>query len=591
MPAYDQTPGVITTDAAGRITMMNETAGALLGTGYRLAAGRQIKEIIPDSRLTDVLWTDRSDRVERLTVHGNALVVSRTPVYEGARLTGSIFILQDVSGLEQLQRENKKLREATNELEAIFDASFDEIFVIDGRGVARKINRAGESYYGVKTGELVGRNVLELEEQGFFSPSVTRMVLEQKQRVTISQKTRSGKELIVTGNPVFDERGNIVRIVINSRDVSELTELRQRLKETERLAEAYRRQVMELESDKTARKEIIARSEEMVRLLEMVDRVAGVDSTVLITGESGVGKGVIASRIHRLSPRSEGPFVSINCGAIPENLLESELFGYAPGAFTGAGKAGKKGLIQMGEGGTVFLDEVAELPLNLQVKLLHVIQQKSVTPVGGTAPRQVDVRFIAATNRDIKQMVREGAFREDLFYRLNVIPVDIPPLRQRREDIIPLAEYCLEEINKKYGMSKKLAPETREMLERYSWPGNVRELENIIERVAVTADTAEVKPAHLPGYVLNHLSRQNNRVYVPDLCPLDEAVRELERQLLEKAFERYGNTYQMAEALGINQSTVVRKMKKYMAGPRRKPGPRRPNEAGEQLPGRTTRLP
>lgn len=568
------TPGVITTDAAGRITMMNEPAGAMLATGYRMAAGRLIKEIIPDSRLTDVLWTDRSDRVESLTVHSRSLVVSRTPVYEGARLTGSIFILQDVSVFEQMRLENKKLKEAKNELEAIFDNSFDEIFVIDGRGVARKINRAGESYYGVRTDELIGRNVLELEEQGFFSPSVTRMVFDRKERVTITQKTRSGKELIVTGNPVFDEHGNIVRIVINSRDVSELTELRRRLKETERLAEAYRRQVMELESDKSERREVVARSEDMVRLLEMVDRVAGVDSTVLITGESGVGKGIIAHRIHKLSPRGEGPFVSINCGAIPENLLESELFGYAPGAFTGARKAGKKGLIQMGEGGTVFLDEVAELPLNLQVKLLHVIQQKSVTPVGGTAPQRVDVRFIAATNRDIKQMVRDGGFREDLYYRLNVIPLEIPPLRQRREDIIPLAEYCLESINKKYGMSKKLAPQTREMLERYSWPGNVRELENIIERVAVTADTTEVKPSHLPNYVLNHLSKQHNKVYVPELCPLDDAVQEVERQLLEKAFERYGNTYRMAEALGINQSTVVRKMKRYMAGARRKPGPR-----------------
>ncbi|KJS12059.1 MAG: transcriptional regulator [Peptococcaceae bacterium BRH_c8a] len=568
-------PGIITTDSAGRIDIMNEAAGTILGTGYRMAVGRQVKEIMPDSRLTDVLWTDRADRVENLTVHGRSLVVSRTPVYEGNRLSGSIFVLQDVTGLDVIHDELKKMRDDKNELEAIFDASFDEIFVIDGKGVTQKINRAGESYYGVSTEELIGRNVLELEEQGFFSPSVTKMVFDKKERVTISQQTRSGKELIVTGNPVFDDQGNIVRVVINSRDVSELTELRRRLLETERLAEAYRRQVMELESDKSTRKEIVARSADMLRLLGMVDRVAGVDSTVLITGESGVGKGIIASRIHRLSPRGEGPFVSINCGAIPENLLESELFGYAPGAFTGAQKAGKKGLIQMGEGGTVFLDEVAELPLSMQVKLLHVSQQKSVTPVGGTTPQQVDVRFIAATNRDIKQMVREGEFREDLYYRLNVIPLEVSPLRQRHEDIVPLAEHCLDAINKRYGMSKKLVPETREMLLRYNWPGNVRELENIIERVAVTADAVEIMPAHLPGYILNHLSKQNNKIYISDLCPLDDAVQDVEKQLLEKAYERYGNTYQMAEALGINQSTVVRKMKRYMSGSQRKPGPRR----------------
>jgi len=568
-------PGIITTDSTGRIAAMNEVAGTLLKTGSSRAVGRQIKEIMPDSRLTDVFWTDRADRLEHLTVHGRSLAISRTPVYEGARLSGSIFVLQDVTELDDIRNELKQLRHDKNELEAIFDASFDEIFVIDGKGVTQKINRAGESYYGVGTEELIGRNVLELEEQGFFSPSVARMIFDKKERVTISQTTCSGKELIVTGNPVFDDQGNIVRIVINSRDVSELTELRRRLTETERLAEAYRRQVMELESDKSTRREVVAHSEDMLRLLAMADRVAGVDSTVLITGESGVGKGIVASRIHRLSRRGEGPFVSINCGAIPENLLESELFGYAPGAFTGAQRSGKKGLIQMGEGGTVFFDEVAELPLNLQVKLLHVIQQKSVTPVGGTAPQRVDARFIAATNRDIKQMVREGNFREDLYYRLNVIPLEIPSLRHRPDDIIPLAEYCLDAINKRYGMGKKLAPETREMLLRYNWPGNVRELENIIERVAVTADTVEIKPAHLPGYVLNHLSRQNNKIYVPDICPLDDAVRDVERQLMEKAYERYGNTYQMAEALGINQSTVVRKMKRYMSGARRKPGPRR----------------
>ncbi len=567
--------GVVTTDHAGRITMINDAARSLLGVEYRSVTGRFIKEIIPDSRLTDVLLADRATKEERLTILGRPLVISRTPVYENAKPVGAIFILQDISEYEQISRELKKMREAKNELEAIFDASFDEIFVIDGQGIVRKINKAGDTYYGVDTEKLVGRSVLELEKEGYFSPSVARMVFEKKERVTINQKTRAGKELIVTGNPVFDEHGNIQRIVVNSRDVSELSQLRRRLIETERLAETYRRQVMQLESDKAVPGDLVASSVEMRKLLEMVDRVAGVDSTVLITGESGVGKGVIASRIHKLSRRSGGPFVPINCGAIPENLLESELFGYAPGAFTGASRGGKKGLIQMGEGGTVFLDEVAELPLNLQVKLLHVIQQKSVTPVGGTAPVKVDVRFIAATNRDLKKMVREGSFREDLYYRLNVIPLEIPPLRQRRADIIPLVEYYLEAINKKYGMTKKLAPETKEILERYSWPGNVREVENIVERLAVTADTAEIKPAHLPGYLLNQVSSKGQKVYVPDLCPLDDAVQEVERQLIEKAFRTYGNTYRMAEALGINQSTVVRKMKKYLPTLKRKPGPKK----------------
>lgn len=563
--------GVIITDSAGKVTMVSELARGLLGIENE-KVGILIKEIIPQSNLTNISGAD-NDSEEILTATNRTLLVSRTPVFRNDVLDGFIFIVQDISEHESIKNELQQLREAKKELEVIFDSSFDEIFVLDGNGIVKRINKAGETNYGVKTEQFIGQSIFELEKQGYFSPSVARMVFEKKARVTTTQKTSSGKELIVTGNPVFDEQGGIDRIVINSRDVSELSSLRRRLMETERLAETYRKQVMQLESGRTLANEFISCSPHMINLLELVDRVAKVDSTVLITGESGVGKGLVASRIHQQSYRNKGPFISINCGAIPENLLESELFGYVSGAFTGAKKGGKKGLIKAGDGGTVFLDEVAELPLNLQVKLLHVIQQKTVTPVGSTTPENIDVRFIAATNRNIKEMVREGTFREDLFYRLNVIPIEIPPLRQRREDIIPLVEHYLDVINEKYGMVKKLAPETRDYLEQYNWPGNVREIENLVERFAVTADTVEILPCHLPEYVINQ-SSLDRKIYVPYLCPLENAVRDVEKQLIEKAYRKYGNTYRMAEALGVNQSTVVRKMKKYMPMLKRKSGSR-----------------
>ncbi|WP_051273404.1 sigma-54-dependent Fis family transcriptional regulator [Desulfotruncus alcoholivorax] len=568
--------GVITADASGRITMLNDAARALLGLGLRSVIGRSVKEIIPDTRLTDVMLNDRESKEEKISAGRKRLIVSRTPVYENARLVGSIFIVQDTSELEKVKEQMQELKEARDELEVILNSSYDEIFVIDGEGITRKINKAGESFYGVDTNELIGRNVIELEEQGYFSPSVTRLVFERRERVTITQTTRSGKELIVTGNPVFDENGNITRVVVNSRDISELASLRRMLKDTERLADNYRKQMLQLNSErKDGHRDLIASSPQMVSLLEMADKIAAVDSTVLITGESGVGKGVVAARIHKMSSRSAGPFVTINCGAIPENLLESELFGYASGAFTGARKGGKKGLIEMGDGGTVFLDEIGELPLNLQVKLLHVIQQKSVLPVGGTAAVDVNVRFVAATNRDLKKMVQEGSFREDLFYRLNVIPLEIPPLRDRREDVEVLLDYYLDLFNKKYGMAKRFSDEVREVLDRYSWPGNVREVENIVERLAVTSDEVEIKPNHLPDYVLSKVSEKSNKIFIPDICPLDEAVEEVERQLIEKAFKAFGNTYRMAEVLNINQSTVVRKMKKYLTASKRKPGPKK----------------
>ncbi|HUW66048.1 MAG TPA: sigma 54-interacting transcriptional regulator, partial [Spirochaetia bacterium] len=285
-------------------------------------------------------------------------------------------------------------------------------------------------------------------------------------------------------------------------------------------------------------------------------------STVLITGESGVGKGLIAARIHKHSQRSEAPFTPINCGAIPETLLESELFGYERGAFTGANKEGKKGLIEVSHGGTVFLDEVAELPLNIQVKLLNLIQEKKYYRVGGNRQVSTDVRFIAATNRNIQKMVSDGTFREDLYYRLNVVPLVIPPLRYRREDIAPLIVSFLKQLNIRFNANKKIAHGVMRILGVYDWPGNVRELENILERLMVTCDEDLITEGHLPDYMLVDRAPAS-KVVVSDLCPLQEAREELERQLITMAYRKFRNTYDVAKALGVNQSTAVRKMHKY----------------------------
>ncbi|MCL6639396.1 MAG: sigma 54-interacting transcriptional regulator [Firmicutes bacterium] len=564
--------GIVIVDRNGIVTTINKSAQALLGIDPAEALNRPILEVVPDSGLVDVLRTGQAQISRKVRLGNRTVIVNRTPVLLDGAVAGAIAVFEDISGLESMARELANEKELKDELEAIFNSSYDEIFVIDGNGYVTKVNKISETYYGVDTKEIIGQNVFDLEKKGYFKPSVARVVFAEKRRVTIAQKTRSGKELIVTANPVFDEAGRIVRVVINSRDITELTNLRQKLTDTERLAETYRSQMMQLQREKIKSDEIVARSPQMVQLLDLVEKIALVDSTVLITGESGVGKGIIAARIHKLSKRSAGPFITINCGAIPANLLESELFGYEPGAFTGARKEGKKGLLQLGDGGTVFLDEVAEMPLNLQVKLLHVIQQRSMMRVGGNKQINVDVRFIAATNRDIKQMVKDGTFREDLYYRLNVIPLAIQPLRYRSDDIIPLIEHFLNIYNAKYGINKRFSPEARAILARYHWPGNVREVENIVERMLVTTESAVILPVHLPDYVINAGESPHNRVYVLDLCPLSDAVEQLEKQLIQKAYDRYGNTYLMAGALGINQSTVVRKMKKYMPGAGGRPG-------------------
>ncbi len=308
---------------------------------------------------------------------------------------------------------------------------------------------------------------------------------------------------------------------------------------------------------------IIAYSVEMGKVLQVATKVAHVTTTILILGESGVGKEVIARFIHNASLRKSGPFVTINCGAIPPNLLESELFGYEAGAFTGAKREGKPGMIEVASSGTLFLDEISDLPLDLQVKLLQVIQERRLTRVGGIHPIEVDIRIIAATNRDLAKMVERREFRADLFYRLNVVPIVIPPLRSRRDDIIPLIYHFLAKHNNTHRYSKTISRGTREVLTQYSWPGNVRELENLIERLVVTVEGDEIGVEDLPQCVRERDANCNSKVTVEGVIPLREAVEEVERQLIKQAKEEHETTYEIAEALGVNQSTVVRKLKKY----------------------------
>ena len=284
----------------------------------------------------------------------------------------------------------------------------------------------------------------------------------------------------------------------------------------------------------------------------------------MLTGESGVGKGVIAKLLHENGSRKEYPFIKVNCGAIPENLIESELFGYESGAFTGSRKNGKKGLFETADKGTIFLDEISELPLNLQVKLLQVIQEREITRVGGVESIPIDVRIISATNRDLMPLVHGGKFREDLYYRLNVVPISIPPLRERPEDIIPMIRIFLNQNNIKMKEHKEIDSKTIAILMKYSWPGNVRELQNIIERLVITTKGTTILPENLPGFILETAGSidPDNAGLLPT-GSLKEALDRAEREILLNAQKQYKTTRAMAKALGVSQPTIVRKLQKY----------------------------
>nr|WP_240986927.1 sigma 54-interacting transcriptional regulator [Acididesulfobacillus acetoxydans] len=551
----------MTVDSKGCILAANKAADNLLKSPGQLT-GQSVNSILPCSGIKQTLATGKAVWRERVLVDGRVLVFYHQPLFEENTFHGAVTSFLDITEWDVLAQELESAKQLNRELEAIFDASYDEIFVTDGQGYALRVNKAGQRFYGLDEAEIIGKHVSILEERGLFSPSITPEVIKQKKRLTSVQLTKNGQRIIVTGNPVFDEKGEITRIVTNSRDITELSNLRQRLEESEKLMDRYRSEIIKLRQERIKMTDVVSGSPAMQSILELVEKVARVDSTVLIEGESGVGKGVLASRIHHFSKRGAGPLITINCGAIPENLMESELFGYEAGAFTGAKKDGKKGLLETAEGGTVFLDEITELPLKLQVKLLDVIQAKKVTRVGGNHPVEVNVRIITATNRDIKKLVKENRFREDLYYRLNVVPLVVPPLRQRREDIPPLVEYFLAAFMSKYELRKRISSEALDYLVAYKWPGNVRELENLIERLLVTVDSPEILPLHLPDYVLQG-EDSNEKLMVLDILPLREAMEELERQLLRIALGRFHNTYRMAEALQVNQSTIVRKLHRY----------------------------
>jgi len=427
--------GIIVVDKDGVVVFFNKAAERMLGKSAQEVVGKHILDNLSNSVLIEVIEPGKPQVGQKLLLNGLTCITNRTPIIRDGAIIGAVGVFQDISDLDHISRELTAVKNLSQELDAIIESSYDGIYVTDGQGNTTRVNKAYERITGVMGTEVIGRNMRDLVREGFYNQSVTLLVLERKKPVTIMQEIKkTGKYVIVTGNPIFNQAGEIICVVTNVRDITELNNLKSQLETTKNLSERYLSELQHLRS-MLYPDDIVAVSPEMKSILQKVRRISLVDSTVLIMGESGVGKEVIARLIHKNSPRAEKPFIAINCGALPENLLESELFGYEGGAFTGAKKGGKPGLVELANGGTLFLDEIGELTLAMQVKLLRLLQEKRFIRVGGSQVQQVDVRFITATNQDLKVMVKENRFREDLYYRLNVVPIDIPPLRERIQEI------------------------------------------------------------------------------------------------------------------------------------------------------------
>lgn len=467
------------------------------------------------------------------------------------------------------------LSEASERLNAIIEHSFDGIFITDAKANVIRINHAYEVITGLKKEEVLGKNMADLVRNKLISESGSLQVIKTKQPVTLQQCFRSGKEALVTSSPIFDADGNFIMIVTNVRDLTEIYNLKAVVQEKTAAMDRLAMELEHLQTTSEDNQEIIAKDETTLAAMLLANRVASMDTTVILLGETGVGKEVMARYIFQHSHRAKNSFIKVNCGAIPENLIESELFGYEGGAFTGANKNGKIGLFELANKGTLFLDEIGELPKDMQVKLLRVLQEQEILRVGGTKPVKIDVRIIAATNRNLEEMVKDGTFREDLYYRLTVFPISIPPLRMRKKDIIPLALSFLEKLNQKYQLKKYFTDLSMQLLHEYDWPGNIRELKNIVERAIIISPSDSIKPEDLhihsaskPIVIIKESDFSDNTKNSLPPFPefpinLKNTLGKIEYTYMVQAYKFFGNVRDAAKNLGLTPSTFVRKRKQY----------------------------
>jgi PAS domain S-box-containing protein len=559
---------ILAVDSKGVIRVVNGAAARTLGMLNQRLLGKHLSEIDPEAweDFRAILKTGASQINIKKRKTGNRNVIAhRTPVLSTNRIVGVVSVFQDVSELEKLSVELSTYKQLASELDTIIESSYDGISLSDGAGKLLRVNSSWEKITGLRAKEVIGRSMADLEKEGYISEAIPLLVLKHRGVVTKpSRVLSSGRDVLVTGTPIFDENGKISLVVTNVRDMTDLNRLNEQLEKSKKLAKEYYSKLTRLRKEMGNSGEIVAVSKPMRDVLDLALRVAQVDAPVLIQGETGAGKEVVARLIHAKSHRANrGPFVKIDCGAIPENLLESELFGYEKGAFTGARDQGKKGRFELAEGGTLFLDEIEALSLNLQVKLLSAVQDLEIVPIGGSNPKKINTRIIAASNRDLRLMVRDSAFREDLFFRLNVVPIYIAPLRERKEDILPLVNAYLRRYNVKYERNKRLSRPVIDCLQEYQWTGNVRELANLIEQLVVVTYEDEIIPNDLPRYIRSGSRADLSDFYLHNNSSLKDAVRDFQVRLIKEAIDKYGSARKAAQFLKVDHSTLTRKMKKF----------------------------
>lgn len=553
--------GFLAVDTSGITILANTIANDSFGT----FSGGDLKTAFPElwPKVGQILKGRNKTSEFSLRRGKKNYLIRINPLVIDSEQSGAICVFIESSGLEEMAMQMSFFQDIIGELEAVINSSSEGLWICDGEANVLRMNPASERIHNIRAEDVIGRNMQELVDEGFIDKSATLEVIKTRGVVNLLQQ-RKRRKLVITGTPVFDPAGRLIRVVSSVRDITEIETMQRELEEQEALKDQLRNHMLELQHIELASRRVIAKSPCMLKALRQAIKVGSVDSSVLLLGESGVGKGLIADIIHQNSQRSKRPLIRINCGAIPDSLIESELFGYEKGAFTGAKSSGKPGYLELADGGTLFLDEIAELPSPSQVKLLRFLEDGRITRLGGTSSRKVDVRILAATHRDLEEMISQDKFRLDLYYRLKVVPIHVPAVRERKECILPLIQHYIEHFGSKNGINKRLTRAASDALLSYKYPGNVRELMNICERLVVMSETDLIDLKDMPNDIVPRKEAVTEfTVEWMGGMTLQQAVEQLERTMLTQALKLHGNQRRMAAALGINQSTIARKLDKH----------------------------
>jgi PAS domain S-box-containing protein len=561
--------GIISTNAKCRVTVINQYAMDILALDEESCIGSPIADILPsiESIIQKCIETSEIQFVNKTTNKNTTFVGKIVAIKKKSRTLGAVFSFQSVKAFELPDSKIESYKLLNEEIEAIFRSSSYGYWLCDGEGTVLKMNKAAEMHTGIEAREIIGKKAWYLVEKGFVDHSVTGEVVKSKRRVRTTQHLiKKNKHLMVTATPLFDPGGKLSWIVVNTRDITKLTAIRQELNQSRLIAKKAQDELSELSMQELHKQKIIAESENMKQVIRAALKLSAMDtSEILLLGESGVGKGLLAEFIHKNSSRKGKPFVHINCMALPESLLEAELFGYKKGAFTGALDQGKIGIIELAQGGTLFLDEIGDIPFSIQGKLLTYLDNHTIRPLGGLEVKTINCVIIAATNRNLENMVKQKRFRHDLFYRLNTFTLKTPPLRERADDVFELANFYLKKYNDEYGLKRKFSSRVLKKLQSYSFPGNVRELKGLFKKAVVLSDRDVLDDFILTiiGNDCDELNRPNG-----EKCSLNAQVQRFEEGILKAATLHCKTTREMAKFLGVNQSSVVRKLKKYkLPGP------------------------